>query len=140
MNSRLVYNIDETGCSDWERRRSYEVIVAVELADGPVHFGVSRWIKHQTMLVCINVSAETLCPLIAATDRSASAVSRNGIEEGADLKVQIAGNAFTDATIFHDDLRDVLIPKIEKFREASVIPDEPTILLVDNCSAHTPLQ
>jgi hypothetical protein len=46
MNSRLVYNIDETGCSDCEEKKSYEGIVPVELADEPIHFGVSHQIKH----------------------------------------------------------------------------------------------
>jgi hypothetical protein len=44
------------------------------------------------------------------------------------LKVQIARSAYIDATIFQNYLLDVLIPKIEEFREPSVMPDELTIL------------
>jgi hypothetical protein len=62
------------------------------------------------MLVCINASGETLCPLIVATDRSITDVSRYGIEEGIDVKVQIARSAYIDARLFHDYLRDVGIP------------------------------
>jgi hypothetical protein len=80
VNSRLVYNIDETWCSDWEERRSCEGIIPVEQADGPIHFGVSRRIKRHTMLVCINTSGESPCPLIITTDRSTTSIFRDGIE------------------------------------------------------------
>jgi hypothetical protein len=54
MNPRLVENIDEIGWSDWEDRKRYRGIVPAELASEPVHIGVTRKIKLQTMLVCIN--------------------------------------------------------------------------------------
>jgi hypothetical protein len=38
MNSRLIYNIDETGCSDWEGRRNDDGTVPMELADEPIDF------------------------------------------------------------------------------------------------------
>jgi hypothetical protein len=68
MNSRLAYNIDENECSDWGEWRNYEGNIPVELANGRIHFGVSRRIKYQTMLVCINANGETLCRLIATTN------------------------------------------------------------------------
>jgi hypothetical protein len=48
-------------------------------------------------------------------------------------------SAYVDATIFHDYLQDVLIPKIEEFSEAMVILDMPAMLSKDNCLAHTSL-
>jgi transposase len=136
-NPRLVYNIDETGCSDWEERKSYEGIVPVELATTPIHSGVTRRVKHQTLLVCINAAGEMLCPLIVSTDPATNGVFRDGIEEGVDLKVQIARSAYVDANIFCNYLRDVMIPKIEELRETNGITNEPAVLLIDNCSAHT---
>jgi hypothetical protein len=140
MNPGLVYNIDANGCSDWEERRSYEGIILVELADGPIHFGVSRWVKHQTMLVCVNASGETPCPLTVTADRSTTRVFRDGMEEAVDLKVQVARSTYVDATIFRDYLRDALIPIIEEFREANIRLDEPDVLLMNNCSARISLQ
>jgi hypothetical protein len=136
MNLILVDNIDKTRCLDWEKRRSHEGIVPVELADGPSHFGVSRRIKCQTMPGCISASGETLWPLIVTTGPSKTGVFRDGMEEGVYLKAQIARSAYVDATVFQDYLSDVLIPKIAEFREASIMPGEPTVLLMENCSAH----
>jgi hypothetical protein len=136
VNSRLVYNIDETGCSDWEERGPYDGIVPAALKNRRLHFAVTRKIKHQTMVVCINAAGETLCPLIVTTDRSALGVFRDGIEENIDLKVHVGRSAYVDAHIFYDYLRDVLIPRIEDFREANNLPESPAILFMDNCSTH----
>jgi hypothetical protein len=97
----------------------------MEPADGPIHFGVSRGIKRQTMLVGINTSGETLCPLTATTDRSTTGVFRDAIEKGFDLKVQIARSAYIDATIFHDYLEDVLIPKLKNSGKQASCPTNP---------------
>jgi hypothetical protein len=67
------------------------------------------------MLVCINAAGETLCPLIVTTDRSTLGVFRDGIEENVDLKVLVGQSAHVNAILFHDYLRDVLIPRIEIF-------------------------
>jgi hypothetical protein len=94
--------------------------------------------SDQTMVVRINASGETLCPLIFTTDRPTTSVFRNGTGEGVNLKIRIARSAHVDTAIFHGYLRDVLIPKTEEFREASVRVDEPAVFLMDNCSAHCP--
>jgi hypothetical protein len=54
-----------------------------------------------------------LCPLIVSTHRSTAEVFRDGIEEGIDLKVQIARSLSVDVEIFHMHLRDVMIPKVK---------------------------
>jgi hypothetical protein len=66
--SQTVSDIDETRCSDSEERKSYQGIVPVHRAEGPIHFGVAHQIKDQMMLVCINTANETLCSLAASTD------------------------------------------------------------------------
>jgi transposase len=136
LTPRLVYNIDETGSSDWEDRRTYEGIVPVALKHARVHSAVTRRVKHQTMLVCINAAGETLCPLVVTTDQSARNVFRDGIEEDVDLQVRVARSAYVDAIIFMDYTREILIPRIEDFRKANEIPGSPAILLMDNCSSH----
>jgi hypothetical protein len=75
------------------------------------------------MLVCINAAGETLCLVIIATDRSTLGVFRDGIEENIDLKVHVCQNAYVDAILFHDYLRDELIPRINDFPEVNEIPD-----------------
>jgi hypothetical protein len=136
VNSRLVFNIDETGCSDWEERGPYPGIVPAAMKNHRIHFPVSRRVKHQTMLVCINAAGETLCPLIVTTDRSARGVFRDGIEENVDLQVHLGTSAYVNAAVFYSYLDEVLIRRIEDFREANGLPESPAVLFMDNCSSH----
>jgi hypothetical protein len=68
VRPRLVYNIDETGCSDLEERKLFQGILPASMAGNTLHFPVTRKIKHQTMFVCINAGGEALCPLIVTSD------------------------------------------------------------------------
>jgi hypothetical protein len=87
----------------------------------------------------MKAAGETLCPLIASTDRYTVGAFRHGIEEGVDLKVRIGKSALIDKELFRDYLRGVMIPKIEEFLEAKGMVDEPAILLMNDCSADTSL-
>jgi hypothetical protein len=60
----------------------------------------------------------------------------DGIEDGLDLKVHIGKSAYVDADDFHGYLCDILLPKIEEFRQMSEMIDAPAVLLMDNCLAH----
>jgi hypothetical protein len=88
------------------------------------------------MLVCANAVGETLCTLIATTDRSTLGVFRDGTEENVDLKVHLGQSASVDAILFHNYLRDVLIPRIENVGEANETAYLPAILFMDNKSNH----
>jgi hypothetical protein len=89
VHPRLIYNIDEKGFSDWEERKSLRGIVPAPMEGNQIHFPVTRKIKHQTMLVCINTGGETLCPLIVTSDPATKWVFRDSIEEDVDLKVHL---------------------------------------------------
>jgi hypothetical protein len=136
VRSRLAYNIDETGSSDWEERKSFQGIVPTWMPEGSIHFSVTRKIKHQTMLVSINAAGEALCPLIVTSDPATKGVFRDGIEEDVDLKVHVGRSAYVDAEIFYCYISDVLIPTIRDYRQANGIPDASAVLLMDNCAAH----
>jgi hypothetical protein len=69
--------------------------------------------------------------LIVTSDRSALGIFRDGIEENADLKIHVGESAYVDAAVFHDYLRDGLIPHIEDFRETNTVPNSPAILFME---------
>jgi hypothetical protein len=136
VSSGFVYNIDETGCSDWEERKPFRGIIPASMDRNRIHFPVNRRIKHQIMLVCINAAGEALCPLIVTSDPATMGVFRDDIEEDVDLKVHVGHSAYVDAEIFQSYIRDVLIPTIEDYRREQRTPHAVAILLIDNCSAH----
>jgi hypothetical protein len=136
LNPHLVYNLDETGCSDWEERKSFDAIIPAALRHVNVHFGVTRRVKHQSMIVCISAAGDALCPLITTSDRSTLGVFRDGIEENVDLRVHVGGSSYVDKEVFHAYIRDVLIPNIENFRSTSLVPNATAVLLMNNCGGH----
>jgi hypothetical protein len=97
---------------------------------------VTGKVKHHTTLVCVNAGRESLCPLIVTSDRSTLGVFRDGVEENISLEVHGGRSASVDSIIFHDCLRDVLIPRIEDFREANGFPMSAVILFMEECSCH----
>jgi hypothetical protein len=69
INYRLVDNYDEKQYSDWEERGRYDGLVPAAMKNNQIHLTVTRKIKYQTMLVCINAAGETLYPFFAMTNR-----------------------------------------------------------------------
>jgi hypothetical protein len=136
VRSRLVYNLDETGRSDWEKRKSLQGIVPTSMPAGRIHFPVTRKVKHQSMLVAINAVGEALCLLIVTSDAVTKRVFRDGIEEDVDLKVHVGRSGYVDAEIFYNYLRNVLIPTIRDYRESNQATDACAVLLMDNCTSH----
>jgi hypothetical protein len=117
VNSRLVFNIDETRCFNWEERTNYDKVIPVELPASLIHFGVTRRIEHQTLPVCSQAAREMLYSLIVSTNRSTTRVFRDRIEEEIGLKVHIARSTYVDADLFHEDLPDVAIPSTASKRD-----------------------
>jgi hypothetical protein len=98
----------------------YNGIVPVTLKKDQLRFHVTHKIKHQTMLVCINATGETLCLLIVTSNQSPLGVFRDGSEENLDLKYHVGRTVYVITFIFHDYLQDVLILRIEDFHKANI--------------------
>lgn len=66
----IVYNIDETGLSDWENRKPKIVIVPKDLENEDLHYPVNRGIRHITLVVTISKGGESYFPLVVTSDPS----------------------------------------------------------------------
>jgi hypothetical protein len=113
MDPGLVYNIDETGCSDWEERKPFEGMIPKSMAKNQIHFPVSMKIPHQTMLICASGSEDALCPLIVTTNPVTLGIFKCAVQEGFDLKIRLNSNWYVNADIFDKYTRDVFIPHVE---------------------------
>jgi hypothetical protein len=85
------------------------------------------------MLVCIKAAGEAICPVKVTTDDPFREVFRDGIKENPDLKIHVGTSAYVNPEIFHDDLKDVLLPHVEQARAGKT---GPAVLLMDNCNSH----
>jgi hypothetical protein len=110
MDPGLVYNIDETGCSDWAERKG---IIPTSMAKNRIHFAVSRKIPHQTMLIYVSTSGEALCPLIVTMNPVTLGIFQRGVQEGVDAKIRVNSSSYVNADIFYDYSRDVFIYHID---------------------------
>jgi hypothetical protein len=67
--AELVFNIDESGLSDWEEGKRKDVIVSTELELGDLHYGLDCAIRHQTLVCLISASGDVDCPFVISNDR-----------------------------------------------------------------------
>jgi hypothetical protein len=99
-SSSLVYAIDEIGCTDWEERKPFRGIVLVSMARDRIHISITRKIHHQTILVYIKATEETLCSLIVTPDRITRDVFHDGIEEYVELRIHVGRSNCVNIQIF----------------------------------------
>jgi hypothetical protein len=68
-----VFNLDEVGISDWEDRKARQVVVYRRLCAARrdmLHHGISRNMKHISVITCVSAAGETLIPYIITSQDS----------------------------------------------------------------------
>jgi hypothetical protein len=134
--SELIFNLDETGLSDWEERKRKRVLVRADRADYELHYPVDRAIRHQTLLCCISASGDAYCPLVLSANRGILAIFNRGVRENIDLQIRIVDSPYMTSDIFINYIRTVLIPAVENNRLLPGCSKKPALLFCDNCSCH----
>lgn len=134
--AELIFNMDETGLSDWEERRPKRVLVPIHAGDSQLHYPVDRRIRHQTLLCCVSASGDAYCPLLVSAYSQASSVFDCGLRDGIDVKIEIRDSPYINAELFEQYVRDVFFPMVESNRGLPGCERKPAILFCDNCCAH----
>jgi hypothetical protein len=83
--SELVFNLDETGLSDWRERRLKSVLVTADTASQPFRHPVDRGIPHQTLFCCVSTSNDGHCLLLHSASRDVLSMLNKGVRENVDL-------------------------------------------------------
>jgi hypothetical protein len=134
--AELVFNIDESGLSDWEERKRKDVIVSTELEPGDLHYGVDRAIRHQTLVCLISASGDAYCPLVISNDRRVLGIFEKGVRPGIDLRITIQTSPYITTELFEQYIQEVFIPSLTSNREIPGCQGKPAILFLDNVRAH----
>jgi hypothetical protein len=71
VSTELLFNLDETGLSEWEKRRSKPVIVPTQEQESTLHYPVDRSVRHHTFLCCVTASEDSYCRMLIAPTASA---------------------------------------------------------------------
>jgi hypothetical protein len=72
--TKLLFNIDESGFSDWEERKPKCVRIPTEARETTLHYPASRKIRHQTLVCCATAAGDAYCLLLVSSDPTARAV------------------------------------------------------------------
>jgi hypothetical protein len=67
----IIFNLDETGLSEWENRRSKPVLAPTQEQESTLHYPVDQSVRYHTLLCCVTASGDSYCPMLIAPTPSA---------------------------------------------------------------------
>jgi hypothetical protein len=97
--AELIFNIDETGLSDWEERKDKPVLIPSDQIEATLHYQINKSLRHHTLTCCISAAGDAYCPLLIALDRGQRAFL-TGVRRGIDLMMEIHQPANATAEIY----------------------------------------
>jgi hypothetical protein len=109
----LIYDLDETGLSDWKDSNPTFALVPTTLGNTMIHNSGNHQIRYQTLLYCISASGDAYCPLLVSAKQSVLRPLEMGVRGGIDLGIKIAESPYVTKELFLEHLRNVMIPSIE---------------------------
>jgi hypothetical protein len=66
----LVFNLDKVDISEWEDRKTKNVIVFVLVIGQIIHHKITRNLKHLFVIVCVSATGENLIPYTVTSQDS----------------------------------------------------------------------
>jgi hypothetical protein len=86
--AELVFNLFEVGISDWKDCKTRKVLVPTTMLGQTIHHGISRTVKHISVIACISAAGESLIPYMITSQDSASVreqLKKHGVRFGTGL-------------------------------------------------------
>jgi hypothetical protein len=68
--AEFVFNLDEVGISDWEDRKTKKVIALATMFGQTIYHGVSRNVKHISVIACLSAAGQSLLHYIVTSQNS----------------------------------------------------------------------
>lgn len=131
----FVFNVDETGCSDWADAQCMKVLVPSEYDKTYIKYPKDRNAKRASLVGCIVADGDSLCPLVI--------LPRKTIESEVEIygykrdKVRFAyqEHSFMTTKIFDQWASEIFFPYVEEKRARLNYQGEALIIL-DGLAAH----
>jgi hypothetical protein len=89
--AELVFNLDEVGISDWEDCKVRKVVVPYRRSCAArrcmIHHGISRKVKHISVIACVFAARESLIPYTITLQDSPSVreqLEKHGVRFGSE--------------------------------------------------------
>jgi hypothetical protein len=113
--AELVFNLDEVGISDWEDRKTKKVIVPAA-----IHDGVSRNVKHISVMACVLAAGESLLHYTVTLQNSPTVqehLRKQGVRFGRDFALKWNQEPCFNTGIFLDHIRTIFLTYIDTLRD-----------------------
>jgi hypothetical protein len=134
--TELLFNLGETGLSEWENRGSKPVLVPILDQESSLHHPVDRSLRHHTLLYCVAASRDSYCLMLIAPTASARKLFDTGVRDDIDLIIEMRQPVYTTAELFHRYIAEVFFPTLETNRHLPNCEHKPCTLFYYNCSIH----
>jgi hypothetical protein len=128
--TELVFNLEEVGVSDWEDRKTRNIIVPAAMGGRMIPHRISRNIKQISVLACFSAVGESFTPDIITPQDSAS-VREQFKKQGVRF-----GMPCINATIFLDYIQIAFLLDLAELCRLDEFVEEMAVLLIDNCLSH----
>jgi hypothetical protein len=86
--AELVFNLNEVSIQDWEDRKTREMIRPRTMRGRTTHPGISRTVKHISVIACVSAARKSFTPHIIRSQDSTSVweqFTKYGLRLGADF-------------------------------------------------------
>jgi hypothetical protein len=133
--AELVFNLDEVGISDWEDRKTKKVSALAAMFGQTIHHGVSRNVKHISVIACLSAAGESLLLYMVTSQNSSTLqgyLNKQGVRFGRDFALKFSQKPYFNAPIFLASIRTILLPYIDTLRGLAVLAQENAVLLMDD--------
>jgi hypothetical protein len=87
-----MLNLNEIGISDWEERKTMRVIVPAAMLGQTIHHGVSRNVKHISVIACLSTAGESILHYIMTLPNSPTVqehLNKQGVRFGSDFALKL---------------------------------------------------
>jgi hypothetical protein len=134
--AELLFNLDETGLSERENRRSKPVLVPTQEQESTLHYVVDRSVRQHTLLCCVTASGDSYCAMLIAPTVSARKLFDTGVKNHIDLIIEVKQPAYVTAELFHRYITEVFFSALETNQQLRGCENMLCILFCGNCSIH----
>jgi hypothetical protein len=98
--SELVFNLDEIGFSEWEKRRPKTIIAPRSIPADQVFHSVSRRCRHVTLLACISAAGDALTPMVISGPPFHDSLWATGLHQDEDVMIRHRNPAYINEDLF----------------------------------------
>lgn len=136
--SELIISVDETSNSKRINNKPYSGVVPTEYSGMPCYYKHESTQKNITSIVAITLTGDILIPgIILPSLTIPMLLDKSGIRDGIDASFYTSETGYVNSEIFYEYISSNFIPYINSKKKFLNMQNAKSLLLIDNCSAHT---